>query len=91
MYPDLMLNVENVTPGMVELAKKVIKKYPTVRAFLLECTELPPYSDALRAVTGLPVYDAITCCNMFIHGFTDNPFFGINDWQQKWDREQETG
>ena len=25
-----------------------------VRAFLMECTELPPYSDAVRHATGLP-------------------------------------
>ena len=33
---------------------------------LLECTELPPYADALRYSTGLPVYDAITCADMFV-------------------------
>ena len=31
-----------------------------IRAILLECTELPPYADALRYHTGLPVWDAIT-------------------------------
>ena len=39
---------------------------PRVRAILMECTELPPYSDAVRAATGLPVYDAITACNFFL-------------------------
>lgn len=36
------------------------KEHPTLRAFLLECSEMPPYADAIRAATGLPVYDAIT-------------------------------
>lgn len=31
-----------------------------IRAILLECTELPPYADALRYHTGLPVWDAVT-------------------------------
>lgn len=31
-----------------------------VRAILMECTELPPYSDAVRHVCGVPVFDAIT-------------------------------
>ena len=29
---------------------------------------LPRYSDAVRKETGLPVYDAITCANMFMAG-----------------------
>lgn len=47
-----------------------------IRALLLECTELPPYGDALRYATGLPTYDAITTADAFIHGFMDNPRFG---------------
>ena len=43
-----------------------------------QCTELPPYSDALRAATGLPVYDAITCADFFIDSKADNPRFGID-------------
>merc|ERR1712032_617525 len=46
-------------------------------------------SDAVRAATGLPAFDAITCCDYFIRGVIDNPRFGINDWQAQWDGEQE--
>ena len=46
------VDVEKVTPGMVEKAKTVIKENPNVRAILMECTELPPYSDAVRATMG---------------------------------------
>lgn len=82
------VNVAKVTPGMVQLAKETIIANPKIRAFLLECTELPPYSDAIRAATGLPVYDSITCCNFFISGRQDNERFGINDWQNAWDGKQ---
>jgi len=51
----------------------------------MECTELPPYSDAVRHATGLPVFDAITNCDFFINSFSDNPRFGKNDWQHAWD------
>ena len=83
------VNVEAVTPGMVEKLKSVITEHPTLRAILMECTELPPYSDAFRAASGLPVFDAITCCDLFINGRVDNPRFGINEWQHGWDGEQE--
>lgn len=33
---------------------------PGIGALVLECTNLPPYADALRAVTGLPVWDVTT-------------------------------
>lgn len=56
-------------------------EHPSIRAVILECTELPPYSDLIRAQLGLPVFDMVTCCDLFIEGFCDNPRFGINDWQ----------
>jgi hypothetical protein len=58
-----------VQPGIVSKALWAIKKFPSSRAFLMECTELPPYSDAVRAATGLPVFDAITNCDFFIASF----------------------
>lgn len=82
------VNVEKVTPGMVELAKQTQLQHPKIRCFLLECTELPPYADAIRSATGVPVYDAITGCNFFISGCQDNVRFGINDWQKDWDGKQ---
>jgi len=82
------VNVDKVTPGMVELAKQTMIQHPKIRCFLLECTELPPYADAIRASTGLPVFDAITGCNFFISGCQDNERFGINNWQEAWDGKQ---
>merc|ERR1712086_763781 len=48
------VDVEKVTPGMVAKAKECLRQNPKIRAFLMECTELPPYSDAIRAATRLP-------------------------------------
>lgn len=63
------VDVEKCTPGVVGKAKAAIAANPMIRAVLLECTELPPYADAIRHETGLPVYDAITCADFFIMGF----------------------
>jgi hypothetical protein len=82
------VDVQKVTPGIVAKAKNVLKQHPRIRAFLFECTELPPYSDAVRAATGLPVYDSITACDYFISGYLDNARFGINNWQEQWDGVQ---
>ena len=83
------VKVEDATPWIVRKAVHALFKYPKSRAFLLECTELPPYSDAIRFYTGLPVYDSITACHFFISGHKDNPRFGLKDWQDQWDGKQE--
>ena len=33
---------------------------PEIAAIVLECTNMPPYADAVRAATGLPVHDITT-------------------------------
>ncbi|CAK9022991.1 unnamed protein product [Durusdinium trenchii] len=78
-----------VQPGIVKMALKLIEENPNIRGILLECTELPPYADALRYHTGLPVWDSITAADFYVAAFQDNPRFGINDWQKEWDGEQE--
>merc|ERR1719329_186485 len=83
------VDVERVTPGVVKLVQETIKRPPSIRAVVMECTELPPYSDAVRAATGLPVWDAITNADFFISASMDNPRFGLNDWQKPWDGEQD--
>eukprot|EP00928_Gymnodinium_smaydae_P028431 TRINITY_DN2168_c0_g1_i1.p1 TRINITY_DN2168_c0_g1~~TRINITY_DN2168_c0_g1_i1.p1 ORF type:complete len:688 (-),score=120.66 TRINITY_DN2168_c0_g1_i1:340-2403(-) len=83
------VDVERVTPGVVKLTKDILQRNPSIRAILLECTELPPYSDALRHATGLPVFDAITNADFFISARQDNPRFGLNQWQNDWDGAQD--
>lgn len=79
------VDVAAVTPGMVKLVQDTIKREPSIRAIVLECTELPPYADAIRQATGMPVWDAITSADFFISAFKDNPRFGLNEWQMPWD------
>ena len=85
----LKVDWEAATPHIVKLAEDTVKENPELRAFIFECTELPPYSDAVREATGLPVFDSITTSNAFITSMQDNPRFGKNDWQEKWDGEQD--
>ena len=84
------VDVASVSPGLVAKARQVLAAHPRVRAFLFECTEMPPYADAVRAATGLPVYDAVTACDFFLSGTRDNPRFGLEGWQAEWDGEQES-
>ena len=83
------VDTKKVEPGVVKKAMEALEMYPDSRAFLLECTELPPYSDAIRLKTGLPVFDAITGCNFFIGGFQNDVKFGLENWQCEWDGTQD--
>merc|ERR1719263_2628473 len=75
------VDVDKVQPHIVQLVQQKMAEQPKIRAVLLECTELPPYADAIRAATKLPVLDAITLVDFFHGAISENPYFGI-DWQK---------
>jgi Asp/Glu/hydantoin racemase len=52
-----VLDFEAVEADVVAAAEELVRQNPSVAAILFECTDLPPYADAVAAATGLPVYD----------------------------------
>ncbi|XP_075260359.1 uncharacterized protein LOC142351956 [Convolutriloba macropyga] len=83
------VDVQKVEPGIIELVRQTLEKYPNVGAIILECTELPPYANGIREVSGLPVFDAITCCDFFMNGFKQERRYGKQGWQHDWDGVQD--
>jgi len=75
------VDVAKVQPHVVDLVKQRKAQSPSIRAVLLECTELPPYADAIRAATGLLVLDVITLVDYFHSAVSENPYFGV-DWEK---------
>lgn len=57
------LDVRRAEIEMVEACRDALAQHPEIGAFVFECTNMPPYSEAVRAATGLPVWDAITLVN----------------------------
>ena len=53
-----------VEQAIVNTAVNLKNEYPDLGMFLLECTEMPVYSEAIRQATGLPVFDALDMVNM---------------------------
>lgn len=51
------LDFEAVEAEVVEQALALQKEHSSIGAILLECTDLPPYADAVQKATGLPVFD----------------------------------
>jgi len=61
--PDEDVNLDAVRKEVVGVALEAKKQHPGVRAFVLECTDLPPFAAEIRHRTSLPVFDIITLVN----------------------------
>ncbi|ALM84546.1 aspartate/glutamate racemase family protein [Bordetella sp. N] len=51
---------------MVEAARDLVSRHPEVGAIVFECTNMPPFAAAVRAATGLPVFDVVGMLRWFI-------------------------
>lgn len=58
--PDAKIDLDAIEQEVLGAAQRSLDTHPAIRAFVLECTDLPPYSAAIRARSGLPVFDFIT-------------------------------
>jgi hypothetical protein len=59
---------------VVEAGQRLVAAHPEVGAIVLECTNMPPYAAALRAATGLPVYDIYSLITWFHAGLRPRDF-----------------
>ncbi len=61
---------------MQSAAEQMVRRHPDVGAIVLECTNMPPYSDTVRQATGLPVFDAVTMVYHAYHVLAAGGFWG---------------
>ena len=54
---EAQLDVPAARQATVDAALRLVSRRPNVAALVLECTNMPPYADAVRAATGRPVFD----------------------------------
>lgn len=55
-----VLDEDEARRSTVAAAERLLARRPDVAAIVLECTNMPPYADAVRAATRLPVHDITT-------------------------------
>lgn len=60
------VDVEQCEKDIIDVIEESISKDKTYGAILLECTNMPPYSNAIRKKFNLPVFDFISLTN-FVH------------------------
>lgn len=71
------LDVDAVEAEMVQTAEEMLGDDPAIGAFLLECSDMPPYSAAIQQATGLPVFDWIGFINYVHHAVVRTPYGGF--------------
>ena len=64
--PDAEIDLAAIEQEVVGTALRALARHPGIRAFVLECTDLPPYAAAIRRHSGLPVFDFISMVN-YLH------------------------
>jgi len=61
--PDEDVDLEVIRSEVVSTALKAVRENPKIGAFVLECTDLPPFAEPIRAATGRPVFDFVSLVN----------------------------
>ena len=65
---ELTLDVELARQDNVEAARALCAAHPDLGALVLECTNMIPYAEDIRAATGLPVFSILTFVSWFQAG-----------------------
>jgi aspartate/glutamate racemase len=71
------LDLARMTRELTELAVEIVQEDPSVGAFLLECSDLPPYSHAISQATGLPVFDWASFIDYVQRAVNPRPYQGV--------------
>lgn len=53
-------DVDDARASTIDAARRLVARHPELTTIVLECTNLPPYADAVRAATGRAVHDLTT-------------------------------
>jgi hypothetical protein len=64
--PDAEIDLAAIEQEILGTTVRALKTHPGIRAFVLECTDLPPYAEMIRRHSGLPVFDFISMVN-YLH------------------------
>jgi Asp/Glu/hydantoin racemase len=81
--PPYELDMAALQDEVVQTVEEFLKREPSLGAILVECTNLSPYSDALRNAFGLPVFDVIDLARLLQGAVSGQAFAsrsGIAPW-----------
>ncbi len=62
---------------LINLANNIMQENINIKAILLECSDMPPYSAAIQSALNIPVFDFITLIK-FVHStVAHKPYYGF--------------
>ena len=62
---------DEISRELVAAAKEMVESTAEIASVLLECTNMPPFAEAIQAAIGLPVYDIHTAGSWFYSGLVN--------------------
>jgi Asp/Glu/hydantoin racemase len=62
------MNFELAREDLLDAAKELLTDYPDVKAIVLECTNMGPFSRDINLKFGLPVFDVVSYLTWFHAG-----------------------
>ena len=71
------MDLAKIETELLAAGTRLIERAPEIGAVLLECTDLPPYANALQTKLGRPVFDIITLATMVHDAVLCRPFSGF--------------
>lgn len=71
-------NYDKMEKEVVDSALELIHQFPDIGAFLLECSDMPPFAAAVQQAVKMPVFDFITMIKWVHSGVVQRPYDGIN-------------
>ncbi|MCP4187610.1 MAG: aspartate/glutamate racemase family protein [Gammaproteobacteria bacterium] len=71
------MDVSLIESEVLSAASELYKNNPSIRAIVLECTDMPPYAHQIQKTLGLPVFDLITLATMVHSTILRQPYSGF--------------
>lgn len=76
-------NFDDIEKEMIAAAKELMDEHPDIGAFVLECTQMPPFGESVQRITGLPTYDVYTMGAWFYSGLVRRRPRGWGDFESQ--------
>ena len=68
------LRLKDIEHEVVQTVRQMLADEGNIGAIVFECTNLPPYSAAVRRAFGIPVFDIVTMGSWFYGGLVERRF-----------------
>ncbi len=71
------VDVKKMEAEVVDVAQRLVKKYPDIGSIVFECSDLPPFAAAVQEAVNLPIFDFITLINMIYMSVLKKRYHGF--------------